>query len=222
VNLRILIIAITAVFFVADVLGQNQRHVITPEEVLTIRELSDVKLSPNGKQIVFVVNEPNDPNSPRAPRASNIWTVPVDGSEPPRLLISNAGSPRWSPDGRTLALLSDRENSTQIYLQHDGEKSVRLTDVPGGVEDYEWSPDSKMIAFVARDQATPEEQARRVAGDDAIVRPERDLKYTRLWVVNLSDGKATQVTKQNFEIVEFAWSPAGDELAVTVAPTPRD
>jgi Tol biopolymer transport system component len=152
--------------------------------------------------------------------------VPADGSELPRLLIpdlKNAGSPRWSPDGRTLAFLSDRENSTQIYLLRDGEKSaVRLTNAPGGVEDYEWSPDGKMIAFVARDQATPEEQARRAAGDDAIVRPERDLKYTRLWVVNLSDGKATQVTKQNFEILEFAWSPAGDELALTVAPTPKD
>jgi dipeptidyl aminopeptidase/acylaminoacyl peptidase len=224
VNLRILI-AITAVFFfVADV--PAQRHVITPADVLTIRELSDVNLSPNGKQIVFVVNEPNDPNSPREPRVSNIWIVPADGSEPPRLLIpdlKNAGSPRWLPDGRTLAFLSDRENSTQIYLLRDGEKSaVRLTNAPGGVEDYEWSPDGKMIAFVARDQATPEEQARRAAGDDAIVRPERDLKYTRLWVVNLSDGKATQVTKQNFEILEFAWSPAGDELALTVAPTPKD
>jgi hypothetical protein len=96
VNLRILI-AITAVlFFVADV--PAQRHVITPADVLTIRELSDVNLSPNGKQIVFVVNEPNDPNSPREPRVSNIWIVPADGSELPRLLIpnlKNAGSPRW-------------------------------------------------------------------------------------------------------------------------------
>ena len=225
-NRRVLIIAITAVFFVADVSAQNQRHVITPADVLTIRELSDVKLSPNGKQIVFVVNEPNDPNSPREPRVSNIWVVPADGSQPPRALIpdfKNAQAPRWSPDGRTLAFLSDRERSTQIYLLRDGEKSsVWLSNAPGSVEDYEWSPDGKMIAFVARDQATPQEQARRVAGDDAIVRPERELKYTRLWVVNLSDGKATQVTKQNFEILEFAWSPAGDELALTTAPTPKD
>ncbi|HKP84408.1 MAG TPA: hypothetical protein VJT69_20495, partial [Pyrinomonadaceae bacterium] len=180
--------------------------------------MSDVQLSPNGKQIVFVVNEPNDPKSPREPRVSNIWVVPADGRELPRALmpgLKSAGSPRWSPDGRTLAFLSDQENSTQVYVLRDGEtKPSRLTNVPGGVEDYEWSPDGKMIAYVARDEATPEEQARRTAGDDAIVRPESNLKYTRLWVVNLSDGKATQVTKQNFEILEFAWSPAGDELAL--------
>ena len=220
---RNLSLTITAIFFcIGAASAQNQRHVITPADVLTIRELSDVKLSPNGKQIVFVVNEPNDPKSPREPRVSNIWVVPADGRELPRALIpglKSAGSPRWSPGGGTLAFLSDQE----IYLLRDGEtKPSRLTNVSGGVEDYEWSPDGKMIAYVARDQATSEEQARRAAGDDAIVRPESNFKYTRLWVVNLSDRKATQVTKQNFEILELAWSPAGDELALTVAPTPRD
>lgn len=216
-NLKNLLL--TTVFFAVAASAQN--HVITPADVLTIRELSDVKLSPNGKQIVFVVNEPNDPKSPREPRASNIWVVPADGHELPRALmpgLKSAGSPRWSPDGRTLAFLSE-----QVYLLRDGEtKPSQLTNTPGGVEDYEWSPDGKMIAFIARDQATPEEQARRATGDDAIVRPGSNLKYTHLWVVNLSDGKATQVTKQNFEILELAWSPTGDELALTVAPTPRD
>ena len=126
VNLKNLLLTITVVFFSVDVPAQTQRRVITPEDVLSIRELSDVKLSPNGKQIVFVVNEPNNPKSPREPRASNIWIVPADGREVPRALIpglKNAGSPRWLPDGRTLAFLSDRESSTQIYLLRDGETS---------------------------------------------------------------------------------------------------
>ena len=237
VRLRYLLLTTTAFFFIGNLSAQNaiaqKRKNITPEDVLSIRELSDVQLSPNGKQIAFVVLEPNDPQSPREPRVSNIWVVPADGREPPRPLIpglKKAGSPRWSPDGRTLAFLSDRadekaevESSTQIYLLRDGEKSaLRLSNVPGGVDDYAWSPDGKMIAFVARDGATAEEKARKAAGDDAIVQPESNLKYSRLWVVKVSDGQAVQVTKPNFEILELAWSPAGDELALIVAPTPRD
>jgi dipeptidyl aminopeptidase/acylaminoacyl peptidase len=237
----VLLATVAIFFFVGHPLAQNlktpslyqNRHAITPEDVLSIRELYDVKLSPNGKQIAFVVSEPNDPKKPREPRPSNIWTVQTDGRELPRPLIpglKSADTPRWSPDGRTLAFLSDRgeagaaaDGSSQIYLLREGEqRAVRLSSAPGGVEEYQWSPDGKMIAFVAREQATAEEQARLAAGDDALVQPESNLKYSRLWVVSLPDGKAVQVTKQNFEILELAWSPAGDELALIVAPTPRD
>ena len=211
----------------------QNKHIITPEDVLTIRELSDVKLSPDGKQIAFVVSEPNDPKKPREPRASNIWVVPTDGREPPRPLIvglKSADTPGWSPDGHTLAFLSDRgdaeavgDGSRQIYLLRDGEKkALKLSDVPGGVDQYQWSPDGKMIAFIGRDQSSAEELAKKAGGDDAIVRSESNLKFSRLWTVNLSDGKTVQVTKDNLEIVELAWSPRGDEFALIVAPTPRN
>jgi dipeptidyl aminopeptidase/acylaminoacyl peptidase len=235
--MRNLLLTIVAIFFVLaqPSSAQNpkpQQHNITPEDVLSIRELYDVQLSPDSKQIAFVVNEPNDPKKPREQRASNIWVIPTDGSQLPRPLIpglKTAESPRWSPDGATLAFISDRgdaeaaaDTAPQIYLLRAGEKkALRLSNVAGGVEQYEWSPDGKMIAFVARDQSTAEEDARRSIGDDAIVSSAAAFKYSRLWVVNLSDRKATQVTKTDFEILEFAWSPKGDEFALVVASTPR-
>src|SRR4051812_3668390 len=76
---------------------RQEKHTITPEDVLGIRELSQIKLSPDGKQILFVVTEPNDPNKPREPRTSNIWVVPSDGRHPAQPLISGlkgANSPR--------------------------------------------------------------------------------------------------------------------------------
>ena len=139
-----LVLAIAAVLFFLSV---THAQTIRPEDILSIRELSDIQLSPDGKQVAFVITEPAASNT--QPRASNIWTMPVDGAESPRPLIAglvNSNSPRWSPDGKTLAFISDK----QIHLLAAGEaNAVQLTSVPGGVEDFEWSPDSKMIAFVS-------------------------------------------------------------------------
>ena len=215
---------------------ERAAHAITPENILSIRDIRELQVSPDGKQIAFVVREPADPKLPRQLRASNIWIVPSDGTQRPRPMVpnlKNAYSPFWSPDGRTLAFLSDRGvevndsagQGDQVYLLRvDGGDSAtvqRLTAMPGGVEGFAWSPDGKMIAFVARDQATPEEQQREAAGYDAI-EVDRNYKYNRLWVTNLSDRKAVQVTRQDFEINEIAWSPKGDELALDIAATPDD
>ena len=206
--------------------GQAQEtHRITPDDVLSIREVRQLQISPDGKQVAFRLREPSDPKLPQASRVTNIWLVSTDGKEPPHPLIPNlksATSPHWSPDGRWLAFLSDYSNSgsktsLQIFLtRSDGGTAERLTSVPGGIEDFAWSPDSTMIAFVARDQPTAEELEKRSAGDDAI-EVDRDFKYSRLWVTKVSDKSAVQVTKQDFEINEFAWSPKGDGIALVVA-----
>jgi len=208
-----------------------QTHLITPEDVLSIRELRQLQLSPDGKQVAFRVREPTDPKLPQAPRVTNIWVVSTDGKQPAHPLmpdLKNADTPRWSPDGRCLAFLSDHGNSdvdgpvtNQIYLRRmDSGQTERLTSVPGGVEDFAWSPDGMMIAFVARDQPTVQELEKQSAGDDAI-EVDHDFKNSKLWVVNLSDRRAVQVTKQDFEIKEFAWSPRGDEIALVVARSQR-
>ncbi len=211
---------------------QTGQHTITPEDIVSIREPRELQISPDGKRVAFRIKEPADPRFPLLPRAVNIWTVPTDGGESPRPVIpdlKNAASPLWSPDGLWLAFLSDRgepaiqdqSGTIQVYvLPSKGGKAQRLTSVAGGVESYLWSPDSKMIAFIARDQPSDEERQKQAAGDDA-VQVDHDFRYSRLWIANLSDRTSVQITKQDFEINEFAWSPNGREIAVVAAKTQK-
>jgi dipeptidyl aminopeptidase/acylaminoacyl peptidase len=211
--------------------SQGQR-LLTPEDIVDIRDVADVQVSRDGKRVAFVVTEPADPKKPELPRNKNIWVVPADGSEAARPFAASPKSdthPRWSPDGRYLAFLSDRgepigeekEAKNQLYLlRTDGGEAEQLTSTKGGVEDFKWSRDGRMIAFTARDAMSEEEQKKQKDRDDAVY-VDHDYKYARLWDVSIADRKPEQITKQNLEVSDFAWSPDGSELALRVASTPR-
>ena len=140
-------------------LRAEEKRAIKPEDLVDIRGVSDPQISPDGKRVAFVVSEPVEPGKPDKPRDTNIWVVPADGSEPARPFATSPKgdtSPRWSPDSRYLAFLSNRgqpvgeekEAKNQLFLMRtDGGEAEQLTALKGEVLAFRWSPDGKMIAF---------------------------------------------------------------------------
>ncbi|HET9477506.1 MAG TPA: LuxR C-terminal-related transcriptional regulator, partial [Dehalococcoidia bacterium] len=58
--------------------------------------------------------------------------------------------PLWSPDGRRIAFLSDRDGNTELYVADaDGSRLVRLTRTEAGESRPEWSPDGESVIFRA-------------------------------------------------------------------------
>ena len=210
----------------------EEKRAVTPDELVDIRVVNNVQISPDGKRVAFVVTERANPKKPKEPRNTNIWVVPSDGSEAERPFVTSTkadNSPRWSPDGRFLAFLSDRgepigeeeKAKNQIYLiRTDGGEAAHLTEMEGGVQNFRWSRDGSMIAFTVTDPLTEEERKKRKDGYDEI-HVDHNYKYARLWVVTLSDRKAELVTKQDLHVSEFDWSPDGSELALMVSSTPQ-
>lgn len=80
-------------------------------------------------------------------RGGNVWTIGADGSRA-RLLIRNAYSPAWSPDGSRLAFVSSRSGDEEIYVARaDGSGVTRLTRSAGPDLSPAWSSDGRRLAF---------------------------------------------------------------------------
>ena len=91
-------------------------------------------------------------NLPCGRRDKQLWIAPVSGATAAHQLTDlrgNNSDPRWSPDGRQIALISDRGDHSFVAVYDFGRDSVRYL-APSADRDGKprWSPDGRHIAFV--------------------------------------------------------------------------
>ena len=200
----------------------------SPEDLLDIRQVGDAQIHPGGELVAFVMGDQFvvDTKLPR----SNVWVVPAEGGEPRQYTHGPLAdtTPRWSPDGETLAFLSDRveEGQRQVYLMPSGGgEAGRLTQVTGaipgprGLNPMSWSPDGSKIAFLKTDPETEDEKRRREEKRD-VIEFERSPKYTRLYLVDVATREVSCVSPAGLQIWEFSWAPSGRQVAVVTSDLP--
>src|SRR4051812_44128353 len=124
---------------------------LTPEQTLDRRAIGErgegLAFSPDGSRLVFSVAEPVK----AAARARAIWMLDVASGALRQLTFSgrNDSSPRWAPDGQSMAFLSDRDGPSQLYrLPMRGGEAEKLTDRKDAIRAFRWSPDGRRIALL--------------------------------------------------------------------------
>ena len=138
----------------------------TLADEMKLRSIVDVKISPDGERVAYVVSTPNlDTNQHDAALYVATWSRLSVGSAPAEsrryvenLRIFNTPLPhpnlRWSPDGTALSLLAFGGERQQVFaIPISGGAPHALTDASEGVSAFEWSPDGKTIAYLTRETA---------------------------------------------------------------------
>jgi Tol biopolymer transport system component len=83
----------------------------------------------------------------------DIFTIGVDGTGLTQLTYDAArvSSPVWSPDGSTIAWVSERDGNPEVYVVNaDGTGETRLTSTDAPESTPAWSPDGSKLAFVSQ------------------------------------------------------------------------
>ena len=151
----------------------------------------NVSLSPSGARAVFEMR-------------GEIVTVPAEKGDP-RNLTNSAGahdrSPAWSPDGKTIAFMSDAGGEYKLHLaQQDGKGEHRVVQLTGAgyYSGLDWSPDSKQIAYLDNSQ--------------------------NVFVLDVASGQAKKVGGNRVYtpqiMISYSWSPDSRWLAWTAQPHP--
>jgi dipeptidyl aminopeptidase/acylaminoacyl peptidase len=207
----------------------------TPELMMTVRRVGGARVSADGRRVAFQVGSAVM-TAEQSEFVTQIHVANSDGSEARQMTFGDRSStdPQWSPDGRTIAFLSDRSGKKNVFLLPvAGGEAEQLTDVKSGVAAFRWSPDGKQIAFTMPDPSSDEEEAASKAKDDAKWF-ERDWKFVRLYVIGVersSDGnrEPRKLSQADYSVGVygrtadggFDWSPDSKSIAFAHQKTPK-
>ncbi len=196
------------------------------DDFYLLESVSEPEFSPSGDRVAYTVSA-NDRKSDKA--TSDLWSVPWSGGKPARLTRTPKSSewqPRFSADGRRLYFLGDagKDEITQLWrMSARGGGARKVTDIRGGIKDYDLSPDGKSAVVVAevglrvgkpekKDDTTPPMVTERFVfkrdGDGYL-----DDRTRQLFIVDLSSGKSRQLTSGERDHWSPAWSPDGKLIA---------
>ncbi len=133
-----------------------------PEDIVAMKRLGGLAISPDGKLVVFVRTVPILEED-KIQYRSHIWLMSTKGGESFQLTNgpNGDGDPQWSPGSNLIAFTSRRGDKNQIWIMPiAGGEGRQLTYTESGASNPRWSPDGKRIAFMVREKDSKAEEKR--------------------------------------------------------------
>jgi dipeptidyl aminopeptidase/acylaminoacyl peptidase len=167
----------------------------TLDETLSLKNINSAKISPDGR---FVAYRRRETNWKENSYVMQLWLARVTTGESFQLTRGkkSADQPEWSPDGRWLAFITERESSAIEPLSPEKKE-----------EKKEAKPDDKS------GEKKEETKSAEAGGEKRADR--------QIWVISPEGGEAWQLTKSETDVNSFLWSKDGKWIAFTANPPER-
>jgi len=223
-----------AISAIAQSPAASSRPSVSFEKWLSVRQTGTVVLSPDGANIAYTVTSTD--------WKANAYDVEIwlshQGRSPIQLTNNPKGSstsPKWSPDSKWIAFLSDRGDKTQLYLiSAEGGEAFPLTKEDENISAFSWSPDGHEIAFI---RTEPDSKTQKSIKDQygAFGEEGKDFKLSHLWLIRFSPDSLTdpvlqpdtaalpapiRLTSGDFTVTDAKWNPARNLIAYSRQPDP--
>jgi dipeptidyl aminopeptidase/acylaminoacyl peptidase len=210
--------------------SQNDKKPFTVDDLYLHLRVTELDCAPDGSEIAATVRSVNREENKYQ---FGIWSFALDGRPALQLTQGTGGTdntPHWSPDGNTLAFVSDRNGSPQVHtLARRGGEAVQVGNFGGGVSDLRWFPDGKSILVASGVSVDPDLRGDRPESPPAnkTCAPEVAWKLpyksdgvgyllqreVRLFWLDVASGRQYQLTDGAFDVLGFDVSPDGKRIA---------
>lgn len=221
---RYTFIIVSCIVVTGNLFSQNW----SPDQLLKLKNITSVQISPNGDKVLFTLREAIMTED-RSEYINQIWMVNADGSNAIQLSHTdkNTSNPKWSPDGTSYAFISNRDGKSNLYsISFFGGEAQKLTDVKSGITDFKWSPDGKTIAYIMLDQVNDLEEKSKKSKDDWYYM-DQVIKQNKLYILNLNKADTQKnysqsaISKDNTNINSFDWSPDSKSIVYCHSKSPE-
>ena len=128
----------------------------SPTQTIKHKVISTVRVSPDGGKVVYAVKELKTIEG-KSEFINHLYISDINNTNTIQLTQGekNNINPKWSPDGKKIAFVSNRNGKNNLYcLNLAGGEAERLTDLKTGINDFKWSTTGNQIAFTSADAET--------------------------------------------------------------------
>ncbi|WP_419165227.1 prolyl oligopeptidase family serine peptidase [Candidatus Palauibacter sp.] len=207
-------------------LSAQDARPMTVEDVLELKSLSQLSMSPDGRWVAYVVTG-RDMEEDR--QETDVWVVPATGGPADaRQLTFRPGSddsPVWHPSGDWLAFSSDREGERQVYgIRPDGGEAWQVTSHETSVGGFRFAPDGRRLGFTASPPPTEaDRELEELRGRPMVWDSVYTDQWSQLYVAELEDdvaGEAVRWSPDGLHVQALVWSPDSRALAFGARSSP--